>query len=406
MASIWFKTNTKGANQTLFQYGDRDNIWWSCVITSVNVITARFDDGTNDMTVSDTIAERWQDGKWHNAIIMLDTSLTVDTGFLFVDGEFIASSALALGTLNQADDMQIGAGRNTTVNNHFNGQLSNFHIIKAADYNAIAVLNQGIRKSVASGTLSIAASPSYRLTNNFSTASIDQEYFTTVIDIEEGEYEIQQVLQEDSAFGTSEVKIDGEVVQSIDQSTDTSVNTSFSDTGISISKGKHILEYKNNSGAAKFISTHWINLIKRKGHNNGGTDKIFLLGDELVQRRKSANATFSLSTLDVFSNEWSGSTVDGSFSEGDLFLRGGLWKFTIYYQSTTALGKYDLFFNDVKVLDQFNPHGSTLRNKTVESTKKIQQGKNTIRLAINGQDPASSQFFHRINVIIGERIGD
>ena len=67
----------------------------------------------------------------------------------------------------------------------------------------------------------------------------------------------------------------------------------------------------------------------------------------------------------------------------------------------------DIFFNDVKVLDQFDIYHSPGKVNQFKEIKgvKLQQGKNVVRIQSNGQNPASTGFTVGA-MILGERIGD
>lgn len=409
IASIWFKTSTTGAAMTLWSYGDLGVLPYITVqINSSNQLFCQVHDGTVSSSITD-IANRWQDGSWHNAIIMLDTSLATDTLFMFCDGQLIGSAANALGTLNATGkSFAIGARQNTSFGQFWNGQLANFHLIKAADYKAIAVLNQGIRESVISGTIPTPTTDTAkRLNNKIVLPATANAYTTCVIDLEDGEYEIQVVYERQAAGGTLSLELDG--VQVVNLSTDGSAGSNIiSKTyGVKIGSGQHILKVKNTE--ANTIPVQWITFVKRKGHENGGATEFLLLGDELAQRVKNP-MTYVIQNSSAFNSYFyqASSPADGDYVEGEIFLKGGLWRFYYLYAKSADYGKTDLDFGSAEVLDQLDTYaGSTLLNQFTTMTEvRLNQGKTNIKAIINGKNASSGGYYLNPTALRGVRISD
>lgn len=412
IGSVWFKTSTKTTAMALFGYGDgaASEQFYSIRFEGAGLITCAIDDGTNFVQVLDTIADRWQDDKWHNAQMFVDR--TTNIMYLIIDGQQVNSGSISAVTLtlnNAGEDMRIGARKSVSVIEHFTGQLANFHIIKEADYNAVQVLNQGIRESISIGTHTITNDTLKRLNNQFNLGTTLNDYATTVIDVEEGVYELQTVYEQNTpSFGTLSIQIDGEELDSIVTLGTLADNSIAIETKIKLSAGKHILKIKNT--LAGQISINWISLIKREGHEKGGVTKFLLLGDELIQRSNDGNSTRGVNTALFYNNIWErsiGDADDLDFDEGEIFLKGGLWKIDFIHRKNTDKGQADLDFGNVEVLDQFDTFNGTLQNNQVKSVNvRLNQGKNNIRLAANGKNGTSTDFVITVIAIRGERIND
>jgi len=413
IVSEWFKT-TATATQSLFCYGDiaASEQNYNVEISSGGNIRATVDDGTNNITLSDPIAGRWNDDKWHCMVMFVDR--TTDIMYLFVDGLLTISGSISTVTLtfnNVGTDMRIGARTSATVAEAFwNGSLANFHIIKAADYNAVQVLNQGIREEVNNGgVLTLQNDTNARFNNGFFLANADLSYATAVIDVEEGEYEIQGLFKKFSSHGIAEFLIDEIVVLTQDQFNASVLNNNFVNvTGIKLSAGKHIFKLKTNgqNGSSSGFNNlwYWISFIKRKGHEQGGATKFLLLGDELIERNNDA-WTLITNVGEQYNNSLFLDAADaegGEFTEGEIFIRGGLYNIEVRYDGAADRGRLDVDFGNVEVVDDVDTSGA---NATVAKLVRLNQGKNNIRVAI-GTVTDGSDFEIAVVSIRGERISD
>lgn len=352
-ASIQFKTTVDDSGyDTLFSYGSQvtGKAFWGILISHAGQIYSSIWDGSGTaVNVVDPIANRWNDGKWHTVTMMVDTSLATDTSFLWVDGQLIGSTVQALGTLTIAsEEMRIGAWKSDpsgVINNYFTGQLANFHLIKSADYNAIQVLNQGTREAVCVDANTVGfglyAESSSRLNNLFENGSgaSNGDYITTVIDVEEGLYEIQRLYFKQSTIGIVEMLIDDVLVHSVDEyNSSTTFNNLSTVKDIALSGGKHILKLKTNgtSGSDYRIKFNFINIIKRDGHENGGCHKFLLLGDE-INERTNATTLYQVDNAAYYNNffDTDASGTDGDYTEGEIFLKGGVWRIDYVYFTGT-----------------------------------------------------------------------
>ena len=299
--------------------------------------------------------------------------------------------------VNAGEEFYIGVDWSTSALDHFTGQLANFHLIKSADYNALAVLNQGTREAVVSGTYTLhGAESAQRFNNQFQLGA--SAYTTTVIDVEEGLYEFQGTYE--GILGTFTIEIDG--VQVVSQATSASGNNvQWSTTDIPLSAGKHIFKI-DSDGSGWLIA--FINIIKRDGHEEGGATEFLLLGDEIVQRNNDTWA-FSAQTSEFYCNRLSNSTAsDGKYTEGEIFLKGGLYSITFNYASSTNTAKMDLDFGNAEVLGQYDTYGSYAGGQSKTVIVKLNQGKNNIRLAINGK--GSGDYYVNFEAIRGIRVGN
>ena len=252
-----------------------------------------------------------------------------------------------------------------------------------------------------------------RLNNRFgwgsSSTANDLQYATTVIDVEEGLYEIQTLTSNNTSYGKCDIIIDGVVVGTIDQYGGSATYNNF-DTikDVPLSAGRHVLKIKtngNNASSSDFATQfQWINLIKRDGHEEGGATEFLLLGDEIVQRNNDTWA-FSAQTSEFYCNRMGNSTAsDGKYTEGEIFLKGGLYSITFNYASSTNTAKMDLDFGNAEVLGQYDTYGSYAGGQSKTVIVKLNQGKNNIRLAINGK--GSGDYYVNFEAIRGIRVGN
>lgn len=412
--SIAFKTSTTGVLQMMFSYGSHvaAKAYWELGINSSNQIFFAQWDGTNTDTITDTIANRWQDGREHIAIIDIDRTLLKLT--LKVDGIFIGSiTVTATLTLTIAgENLYIGANKSSgaSIVNFFNGNLSLFKLINnAVDYNVPQIWNMGIREAVESGTLTLAANSGAKLNNLFETSTSSGEYKYSTIFTEDGEYEIQEVYQKFSSHGISQLFIDGNLISTVDRyNASATYNNIVKTFGVKLSAGRHTVKYlsntKNASSSGFFIDTQFVNFIKRRGHENGGVDDFLLLGDEINER---SNTTWNFaSDTNKYYNSYNAnnlSAADQQYTEGTLFIKGGLYRIDyIYYQGTTE-GIHNLFFGNVQVINL--DANSTNAHNTVKTVYvRLQQGRQDIRLAINGKTGSSYSIVNQS--IRGVRISD
>ena len=403
-SSIQFKTTDTGSIQTMFMYGDEagTGINWMCGINASDKLFTKIDDNTTSLTITESIAGRWSDGKWHTAVMLWNPA---EGSFLFCDGQLVASQTTSLpsNTLtNAGEEFYIGVDWSTSALDHFTGQLANFHLIKSADYNAIQVLNQGTREAVVSGTYTLhGAESAQRFNNQFQLGA--SAYTTTVIDVEEGLYEFQGTYE--GILGTFTIEIDG--VQVVSQATSASGNNvQWSTTDIPLSAGKHIFKI-DSDGSGWLIG--FINIIKRDGHENGGCHKFLLLGDEIKQRAVGVDLGELADNAGGYNNSQGNvSGADGDYREGDLFLKGGIWRIDYVYVAAAAGAKTDLDFGNIEVLDQLDTYNaSSVRNSIASYTVRLPQGKTNVRLATNGRNASNTTDWKSIlQYMRGERVGE
>lgn len=427
VASIQFKTNAlAGANHaTLFHYGDvgaSEQNWFIRIDGTSGAnggrIYLQIDDGTNIQGATSKISYKDEiiDDNWHTLVWVVDRTQNIQS--IYLDGKFVELGtneediSNVTGTLNNVGT-SFWIGRRNDLS-YFNGSLANFHLIKSADYNAVQVLNQGIRESVCKGVATVAVQTLNRLNNQFTIPSADTNYTTTVIDIEEGLYELQLLGFTDSSQGIVDLIVDGNVIATKDNysaGATRNVLTSFKD--ISLSAGKHILKLlvnDNNISSSGFqIITNWISFIKRDGHENGGCHKFLLLGDEIVERNP-APQTFLQETAGEYNNSFrliSTSAEDLDYTEGSVFLKGGVWRIDILYSTLGVFGILDIKFGDVLVFDQLDCWSSgSVRQNVKGFTVRLPQGKTLINITVNGKNGSATDYGWDIQAIRGERIAD
>lgn len=413
-ASIKFKGTTLAGNVDLFNYGDTavSEQYYRMYMTAAGLIRCSIDDGTNQAVITDT-GRDYLDGKWHTATMVVDR--TLNFMYLTVDGELRNSgagadiSAVTLTLDNVGQLLKIGAGNSSGITNYFNGQLSDFHLTLAADYNLPALLEMGTRAaSVTTETaaaVSTLAAGAARLNNNFIFGGDDADYIQTVIDVEDGEYDIIEVYETDANLGKVELYIDDFLIRAaVDQQNGSAVYDNKTTTlGVKMTQGRHVLKLKLNgtTGTDYDASFQWIDIIKRAGHEKGGIDEFLILGDEINQRQNAAWA-FADDSAHFYSNQFSENTT-GDWTEGDLFLRGGKWKIDVSARVFTDRGQFDLDIGNAEVFDKQSTEGSA-SNETFTSIVNISQGKNAVRLAINGT--VGTDDILEIMAIRGVRLSD
>lgn len=405
IASIWFKTSATGL-QHIFAYGDTaaSEQEWRLFFDANNKVGAQVDDGTAVASVLDSRGDIYNDGKWHHGILFWDAGTALK---VYVDGRLIGTETTGLPTLtlnNVGESFYIGVAENvTTKTNFFNGQLANFHLIKAADYNALQVLNQGIREKVVQGSPSLTIGASARLSSTLLNSSSVGDYITTIIDVEEGNYDVFTIYRQNTGFTTQyEVLIDGIVVQTINMDGTSTFNLTDTVSNIKLSAGKHILKLKSTTAGA--FQIFWLNIIKREGHERDGATKFLLLGDEINQRNNNA-WTIGTDASAFYNNAFlDATTVTGEFFEGDLFIKGGLYKIEYTADGGTNRAAYNLHFGNSKVLDEDTRwDGGVIVNQTEVMFVRLQQGKQTVRFECGSTiTGAVTQMFS----IRGERISD
>lgn len=419
VGGIGFKTSTSGAAQVIFSYGSHvaGKGYWECGITSGNKLYFEIWDGTNTNTVTDAIASRWQDGFYHIPTAIVDKTNSII--YFVCDGVYIGSVAItATNTLTIAgENFYLGASKSSgaSITNFFNGSLGLFKLVNnAADYNIPLVWNQGIREACASGTFTIPTTDTnVRLNNKFGTPNTNNAYFYTALNTEDGEYEIQIAYLKGSANGKLDLIIDGNTVRSgLDTYNGSTTYNNIDKTyKIKLSAGYHTIKIYNNgqngSSSGFSVNIQWINFIKRRGREEGGVDNFLLLGDEINER---SNATWNLN-LDGsawYANQMvQNSPADAQYTEGTLFLKGGLYRIDVnyYQQANTVDGKADLWFGNVQILNQFDmSSGSSAHVATTYVYVRLNQGRQDIRLASNGSGSTGHQI--PVSSIRGVRLAD
>ncbi len=422
MAKIEFNISTLGAKQTLFSYGSHvaSKGYWEIGVTSANKIFCEIWDATNTATITDTQAGRFQDGLDHCAIMLIDK--TLNFMFLYVDGILIGSVSIAsvTGTLTVAgESFYIGALRNSsgTITDFLNGRAWNFHLIKAADYNAVGVLNTGVRESVASGTFTApTVDSSKRLNNKFGLPDANSSYFTTIVNLEDGEYEIQEVLEYGASSGKVELYIDDSLIRTaIDTYNGSTTHNNLTKTKrIKITSGVHRLKIKingKNASSAGYAGVYqWITLIKRRGHEYGGADKILLLGDEINEIDSDGNLVLAANTSGVFNNlanRTTGNSDDLDYNQGVVYLRAGVYRVDLIYGKDTTCAKIDLYFGvllAISALDSYN--GSATWNNVKSVFVRLQQGRTPIKIQANGKNGSATDYQVNLQALRLERVAD
>lgn len=416
VVSIAFKTNSL-QNTTILSVGDQaaGKPYYTFVGDSASNLFFTCYDGTNTARAGTAVGATYADNKWHVMTGVLDTSSK--TVYMIIDNTMVSSTYSTLNTLNVTpSNMVLGGYYSGGVNNNqFTGSLANFHLIKAADYNAIGVLNQGIREPVFNGSgLSVAAFSGTRLNNLFDeNGGASGNYIYALINSEAGMYEIQSVYQTSSDRGIAQLQIDGKTVSSYDTYSSGATNNIVTKTyKVPLTEGQHLVKIlsntKNASSTNYFIVHQFINFIKRQGHEEGGVDNFLLLGDELVERSSNPitvsndGNTYYASILNQTS-----SPANGDYTEGTLFIKGGLYRIDVDSTQFTDGGMVDFWIGNVQVLSQLDQYNALVLHNTITTKNvRLNQGKQVLRLAINSKNGSSSSYKFYINNIRALRLSD
>ena len=427
LVSIWFKTTTSGT-QYLFQYGNRaaSEQHWSIRINANNLLELILDDGTNTDVLQDTTSTRFDDNKWHIAVGFVDKSTT--RAYLLAGDNPSELKLLKSGTVtatnsldNSGESLLVGASfTGSTVVNYFTGQLSNFQLYNmgtgSEDYNLPAVLAAGIRESAfgSAGSLSLLSSTSRRLNNIFRLSNNNFAHTTGVIHTDEGFYDLLELYDTNINHAISEISIDGIIHSITDRySASAAYNVKKITRGIFLSEGSHIFKLRHNgknaSSSGFFSTTNMIELIKRDGTNKDGATSFNLFGDEINEMTNNSNITGAVQTSSIFNNIFgthsTANASNGDFTEGDLYLKRGLWKITYTGIISSDFGQLDVDFGSVKVFDQLDLYKSTLqRNKQFTRFVRLDGGKTSIKIAINGKNSSSTDFRFEMNSLRGELV--
>ena len=425
----WFKIGERSTQNTVVNYGDvaASEQNWGMLKQNDNSLVAYLDDGTNTASVRDKISGRWTDDKWHIAIVFVDKNTDTmyflvgdDTSNLVLIGE---TSIAGLGTLSNAGEtFQVGARNNgTSFDTILTGRVSNVFLYDmgaagSEDYNLPAVLAAGIRESAfgSAGSLSLLSSTSRRLNNIFRLSNNNFAHTTGVIHTDEGFYDLLELYDTNLNHAISEISIDGIVHSITDRYSASAVsNVKKITRGIFLSEGSHIFKLRHNgknaSSSGFFSTTNMIELIKRDGTNEDGATSFNLFGDEINERTNNSNITGAVQTSSIFNNIFgTHSTANANnkdFTEGDLYLKRGLWKITCTGVISSDFGQLDVDFGSVEVFDRLDLYKSTLqRNKQFTRFVRLDGGKTNIRLAINGKNSSSTDFRFELNSLHGELV--
>jgi hypothetical protein len=345
--------------------------------------------------------------------------------YIYVDGELLNSGGIDISTVtltldNVGESLRIGARKNTSIQSYFTGQLSNFQLYKAADYNLPALLNANIRESACSGTTTLINSASSRINNLFyNNGTGATGYNTTTINVSEGFYDIIALSQYNTTNGIVELSIDGVTVSTRDTyGASPTYNNKDTTKNVFISGGTHILKQfsdtKNGTATGYLQSFQMIELIKRDGEYNESDEATsgILFGDEINQR---GNITWNNSPRSdsVFNNNVAGGTAsDGDYNEGDIFIKKGNYKITYTYLTYLNGGIADIYFGGVKTHNQIDQYSTGLGlNTSATRSVFLEGGKTNVKIICNGKNGSSTDHFiqHqfiRFELISGKGNGD
>jgi len=415
VASIWFKHDGLPAgNETLYQYGESTAITWRSFIgTDGKIRTALDDDTVSIFNIWESVVT---DNKWHVATMVVDRDSNELSAFLDgklqidTNGDSIIDISTLTGTLTDTGvDFNIGA-QNTVAVNFYTGKLANFSLyfpdttgVLPPDYNIPSLVQAGIRESARQGTVvpSLDVGVSGQRINNrlFSNATADSDYFTSVVNVSEGFYDILFLNTQNTNVGITKIDIDGETYLTIDGNGALDRNVQTTVSGIFLTAGTHILKAKTDgtSGGGTDFAMSWA-MIESSG---------VIVGDEILQRQNQVLAP-AFSSNRSFANRMTSIDQDQAFTEGDLFLKKGLYKITYAYSQSASAGITDIFFGGVQVISADESEGTG--EVYVVKQAFLEGGLTTIKVLQNGLGGGSSNVFRfvhlRFELVTGKSEGD
>jgi len=418
LGSIAFKTNTTGALQVMASYGSHvaAKAYWEFRINAANILAFEIWDGTTTNTVTDTIASRWQDNRWHIVTALVDKTLNII--YLICDGISIGSVAVtASNTLTIAgENLYIGAYKTSgaAIAGYFNGSLALFKLINnSADYNVPAVWNMGIREGFSTGTFTVPTTDANkRLNQKFGTPNSDLYYAYTTAPFEDGEYEIQVVYEKSTAGGKLDILIDDNtIISGLDTYNGSTTHNNVSKYyGVKIADGRHYIKIKNNgkngSSSGNAVNLQWINFIKRRGHENGGSGDFLLLSDEINERSNTA-WVFGVLGSGIYNNEiFQSSASNLNYTEGSIFIKGGLYRIDYIYETYIDRALVDVWIGNTQIISLLDCYGGAVENNIKTVYVRLQQGKNNIRISANGKNASSSNYYVIMQGLRAVRLSD
>lgn len=422
MATIAFKTITTSTLEYLFSYGSHvsGKGYWEIYFNASGQLVFGAYDGTNTDTITDTLANVYQDGRWHFATIIADRTLL--KYYLIIDGRLVnagGTTVTATGSITvSGENFYIGAYKNSSGNiaSYFNGSLAFFKLINnAADYNVPQVWERGITQAVSSGTFTApTTNTNCRLNNTFGTPNANNAYFYTIVYTEDGEYEIQIAYLTGSANGQLDLIIDGNTVslQLNTYSSSASYNNILKIYAIKMTAGPHTIKIyndgKSSSSTGYAVNLQWINFIKRRGHEMGGMTRSLMFGDEISERSNAALTTLTDNNSAYYNNEMQNAwTANSSYTEGSLYLKGGYYRIDYIYSKGSSAGKADLWFGNQEIFSTLDHYAGSASYGNVETVyARLQQGRQDIRLVADGKNASSADYYIYMESLRIERLSD
>jgi hypothetical protein len=416
-AAIIFQGLATSVREVLFSYGSHvtGKGYWEIGFNPAGNIFCEIYDGTNTNNITDNIPNRFLNGLYHTAQLFCDRTRNVM--YLTVDGIMIGSiTVTATATITQAaENFYIGAAKDSTgtIGSFYNGRLALFKLVQAADYSIHAIFLMGTREAVISGTwLAPTANSSIIASNQLVTPNTNLAYDTSVINIEEGEYELWINYTAISSGGKLDVLVDGNtILAGLDTYAASTVNNSISVTkGIKFSSGRHVIKIKNNgknaSSSGNAVTLGSIMLIKKKGLEDIGVKNILLIANDLDQANNPvaisvvAQMPYGIDCTQISSP----ATLD--YIQSILFLQSGLYNIEFNYRKNIDRGFMDIYFGNVKAFSQIDCYNSSSVSAVSTVQCRLSQGKVIVRAQVNGKNGSSSGYGIAFSAMRIMRIAD
>ena len=408
----WFRSNRIASNETLFTLGDAISNHVRITINSSDRLRIRVhgSGGSLDHFIEGV---NFYDSDWHYMGMLINKN-TNKGMFIMTNGihELSACSQIFdipdIGSVDHLMGSLVIGGINSEniKSGAFQGYVSNFQIYQwsgEVDYNVLPLVISGIRDGCARNvTITHNHDITKRLNNDTIIDGDDGSYTYTTVNLDEGLYDVFLTSHQSTDSAQFSLFVDG-----IDQGrfqTYTSVpfnNDNVFINQVKLHKGVHfvkILLHEISQTPTVRLRLSQLKFNKIDGSNDGGTSNLLILGDEL--KRRSQALVLSASNGNHFTNELKhveGTTpLDGSYAEGEIYTSSGLWNLTLHHSLNQDAGIMELLINGniVAVSDGFGTG-----NSTVTKYVRFAQGRNTIRVQINGKNADSTGYrmiFHAI----------
>ena len=417
----WFRPQRNNTNETLIMYGDSTSINVTLGFTTNDELKLVISTGSNAAHAFPFPAGHIRDRQWHYIGVLIDKhrgkGYVIATNGTYENAIFEEFTLPAMNSLDYTGGaFAIGSGyRNGVIGgSNFSGDVSNVQLYQwenEVDYNVLPLVFAGIREGCARDiTITDNINIDSRLNHSFVIEGDEGAYTYALVNLDAGLYDIFFTQHYSPDGGNYSIFLDNINRGFYDTYSSTGFNNfnGFIDD-VNLPKGWHFLKLrmntKNTDSTHNRVKLSQIKFNKKDGDSNlGGAGHFLMLGDEL--RNKSNSLVLAPSTGSPYNNALIhdiGSIVpDNTFAEGEVFLAGGLWKLDLNLSQANDYGIVELLINGRKIID-LDGYSSALNFDVAKSVYAVlHQGRNTIRVQVNGKNSASSGYRMLLHCIRGE----